>query len=327
MKSSPNTTASVDNWLLLIFQLPARPAYLRVKIWRRLKDLGAITVKNSVYILPATSESLEDFQWLLREIEAGGGEGVVCESRMVQGLTDSQLKELFDNNRDADYEAITAELQLLAQGNNHDDDNRLQKRSHVTRLRKRFEEIKAIDFFGANARDAAEGLLAQLEKQLAAGQGLVATKAAAGFSSEKIGHGHTWVTRKGVKVDRIASAWLIQRFIDPELKLKLVTAKNYAPQKGELRFDMFEAEYTHEGDKCTFEVLMQRAALDDAALIPIAEIVHDIDIKDAKYGRDETGGIRTLIAGICMSTDSDEERIKRGSSIFDDLHAYFKDKK
>ena len=129
----------------------------------------------------------------------------------------------------------------------------------------------------------------------------------------------TWVTRKGIYVDRMASAWLIRRFIDPDARFKFVPPKGYKPLPGELRFDMFEAEFTHEGDRCTLEVLIQRVGLNDPALIPIAEIVHDIDLKDSKFGRQDTIGIERLIAGIAMTHKDDENRLARGTAVFDDL--------
>ena len=133
--------------------------------------------------------------------------------------------------------------------------------------------------------------------------------------------GRTWVTRTGIKVDRMASAWLIRKFIDPEARFQFVPAKGYRPQEGELRFDMPEAEFTHEGELCTFEVLVQRFGLSDPALRPIAEIVHDIDVKDAKYGREEAPGIGQLVAGITAAHAEDEARLVSGAALFDDLYA------
>ena len=135
------------------------------------------------------------------------------------------------------------------------------------------------------------------------------------------------MTRQGVYVDRIASAWLIRRFIDPEARFKFVSGKGYRPAEGELRFDMFEAEFTHEGDKCTFEVLLERAAPKDTALRAIADIVHDIDLKDDKFGRSEVAGIRTLVEGISVATADDSERITRGAEVFDNLYGFFKKKR
>mgnify|MGYP001589890570 CR=1 FL=1 len=131
--------------------------------------------------------------------------------------------------------------------------------------------------------------------------------------------GITWVTRRGIKVDRMASAWLIRRFIDPEARFKFVEAKGYVPEPAERRFDMFDAEYTHEGDACTFEVLVRRFRLADPALVPLAEIVHDIDLKDGRYGRAEAAGVALQIQGIAAGTDDDEERMRQSSSMFEAL--------
>jgi hypothetical protein len=135
------------------------------------------------------------------------------------------------------------------------------------------------------------------------------------------------VTREGVHVDRIASAWLVRRFIDPEASFKFVPSKGYMPQPGEVRFDMFEAEFTHVGDRCTFEVLLERAQLGDPALQAIGEIVHDVDLRDAKFGREETPGIAGLIAGIVLAHPDDERRLARGAAVLDDLYHYLRRKK
>jgi hypothetical protein len=139
--------------------------------------------------------------------------------------------------------------------------------------------------------------------------------------------GRTWVTRKGVHIDRIASAWLIRHFVDPDAQFKFVPARGYRPDRGEVRFDMFEAEFTHEGDLCTFEVLLARLGIDDSALRPIAEIVHDIDLKDGRFGRPEAVGIDHLVAGIAMAHREDLERLARGGAVLDDLYEYFRRKR
>jgi hypothetical protein len=141
--------------------------------------------------------------------------------------------------------------------------------------------------------------------------------------TDQVEPGRTWVTRTGVKVDRISSAWLIRRFIDPEPRFKFVPPRGYIPEPGELRFDMYEAEYAHEGDRCTFQTLVARFGLRDPALRAIGEIVHDIDCKDEQFGRPETAGIASLVRGIAQATDDDPARIERGSAILDDLYAAF----
>ena len=328
MNAGAQTTLAYS-WLLLIHQLPAKPAYLRVKIWRRLQDLGAVAVKNAVHALPMNEETQEDFEWLLREIVEGGGEAVVCEARLIDGLSDQEVRALFDQARDADYEDVAKDVRALAKLRaNAKPDAIAERRIQVARLRKRLAQVVSIDFFGAIGREKAEGLLRGVEARLSEGE---AVKDKARIDSGEGAFGalrdRTWVTRQGVYVDRIASAWLIRRFIDPQARFKFVAGKGYRPQAGELRFDMFEAEFTHEGDKCTFEVLLERGALKDPALRAIAEIIHDIDLKDDKFGRTEVAGIRTLVEGISIATEDDSERIARGTEVFNSLYDYFKKKR
>jgi hypothetical protein len=163
-----------------------------------------------------------------------------------------------------------------------------------------------------------EGLLSGMEARMRTVEGVEPSKPALDAAQHR---GRTWVTRTGIKVDRMASAWLIRKFIDAEARFKFVPAKGYRPEKYELRFDMFEAEFTHEGDLCTFEVLVQRFGLADPALRELAEIVHDIDVKDTKYGREEAPGIGQLVAGIAAAHADDEARLARGSALFEDLYA------
>lgn len=325
---SDRTLHVADRWLLLIHQLPAKPAYLRVKIWRRLQGIGAVAVKNAVYALPVSEQTQEDFEWLRREIAEAGGEAMVCEARLIEGLSDHEVRALFDAARDAEYEAIAKEARTLASSvkRSPSPERRSEAKAQLARLRNRLTQVVAIDFFGANGREAAEGLVAGLEAKLADDASDTAPEGMPTSALLSALKGKTWVTRRGVHVDRIASAWLIRRFIDPDAKLKFVPARGYKPQPGELRFDMFEAEYTHEGDRCTFEVLLARAGPHDRALRAIAEIVHDIDLKDAKFGRDETAGIATLITGLAIETVDDDARIARGTEIFDSLYAYFRKK-
>lgn len=143
---------------------------------------------------------------------------------------------------------------------------------------------------------------------------------AADGTATDVPNGATWVTRQGVFIDRIASAWLIRRFIDARATFKFVPARGYKPRPGELRFDMYQGEYTHVGDRCTFETLLAEFTLRDRALAAIGEIVHDIDCKDDKYGRAEAAGVRAVIEGIAHATDDDLERVERGALVFDGLY-------
>ena len=316
-------------WLLLIHQLPTKPAYFRVKIWRRLQAIGAVAVKNTVYALPANMGAQEDLEWVLKEIIGGGGEAVMCEARLIGGLSNAEVRALFYAARDADYEAIAREARSLAETIDTDGtpEKQAEARVQLARLRKRFSEIVTIDFFGATGRVLVAGLIGGLEHRVAEESSVTVegTRPAAELIAEL--QGRIWVTRRGVHVDRIACGWLIHRFIDPDASFRFVAGKDYVPNAGDLHFDMFEGEFTHEGDRCSFEVLLSRVGIPDPALQAIAEIVHDIDLKDGKFGREEVSGIAHLIAGIVLANKDDEQRIAQGGVVFDNLYQYFRGKR
>ena len=319
--------ASDPRWLLLIHQIPPKPAYLRVKVGRRLQGLGAVAIKNSVYALPKSEQALEDLQWVRTEIVGGGGEATMCEARFVEGHSDPDVEALFTAAREREYAALAEEARRLGRALAGSRKRPPLRPEHakpaVLRLRKQLADVGAIDFFGAPGREAVEGLLAGIEARLrpAPAEAPVERTVSDGVRAR------TWVTRRGVQVDRIASAWLIRRFIDPEARFKFAPGHEYAPQAGELRFDMFQAEFTHDGDLCTFEVLLRRFGLKGAALRNLGEIVHDIDLKDAKFARPEAFGLERLIAGIAIRHQDDVTRLSEGAAAFDSLYEYFKRKR
>jgi hypothetical protein len=314
------------SWLLLIHQIPPKPDYLRVKIGRRLQRVGAVAVKNSVYALPDRAESLEDFQWVRSEIVDGGGDASICRAEFVDGLTNEQVESLFRSARDADYAEIAQaarEMWGSVRGRDRDATNRRTERveDELARLRKKLAAVQAIDFCDAPGRAMAEVALRTLGAEVEP----IEANAREGDTerADRVEYrGRVWVTRTGIFVDRIASAWLIRRFIDRDARFKFVDAKR-RPARGEVRFDMFEGDFSHVGDRCTFEVLLDRFALTDAALHAIAEVVHDIDLKDEKFGRDDAAGIERVLTAIAAANADDEARLARGSQLFDDLYALF----
>jgi hypothetical protein len=319
-------SADAPRWLLLIHQIPPKPAYFRAKVGRRLARLGSVAIKNSVYALPRTSQSREDFQWLAREIVSDGGEATLCEASLIEGLRDEQVEALFLAARDADYSAVSEEARGVARTLPaklaRDDERRGQIENDVGRWEKRLAEIVTIDFFGAEGRETAEAAVLSVQKRLRQKEREPAAERPGGADASAY-QGRTWTTRSNVGVDRIASAWLIKRFIDPGAVFSFVAAKGRPPALGEISFDMFEATFTHVGDRCTFEVLLEQFALSAPGLIPLAEIVHDIDVKDAKFGRPETAGIAGVVAGIALAQRDDEARIAVGSALLDALLAHF----
>ncbi|HKC47562.1 MAG TPA: chromate resistance protein ChrB domain-containing protein [Gemmatimonadales bacterium] len=285
--------------MLLIHQVPPKPDYARVKIRRRLQSIGAVPLKRTVYALPASDQSREDFEWLLREIEQLGGEATICEGSFLEPETGTRLIAAQRAERSREYGEIAASAQ--------------RESGDVDRLKRRLALVSGVDHFEAQGRADAEAAIMALEQRKAGAE--------PAESPEGGMRGRTWVTRVGVHVDRISSAWLIRRFIDREAVFRFVAPKGYRPEPGELRFDMFEGEFTHDGDRCTFETLCRHFEVRDRALGIIAELVHDIDCKDDKFGRAETAGFRLVIDGIVRAHATDEARLDRGGAVLDDLYA------
>ncbi|HEU6438127.1 MAG TPA: chromate resistance protein ChrB domain-containing protein [Nitratidesulfovibrio sp.] len=333
----PADQARVLPWLLCIHNIPPKPPYLRAKAARRLAALGAVALKNAVYVLPDGQRQREGLLWLAREIEEGGGRAFVCGACFdveAGGLTDAQVKALFVDARDAQYRELAAEAQpefeALGDPREADVPRREAVAAWTAQLRARFEAVASVDFFGAPAREMVEGLLAGAERWLRLGAP-GATRAVQTETYLRAGDykGLVWVTRPGVHVDRIASAWLVRRFIDADAAFRFGppcgTGAGIEDGRRCVRFDMAEAEFTHEGELCTFEVLLRRFGLDaDPALAAVGAVIHDIDLDERHPARPESPGVGALIAGITLRTEDDGERLERGFRVLDDLLEYFR---
>lgn len=304
----------MPRWLILVHRIPPRPLYLRAKMRQRLVDVGAVAVKNSVYLLPEGADALEDLQWIAQEIVAGGGDAHLFAGDFVDGVANDAAVGQFREARNADYDALAADAHAAMKAARSAAAVAELAAAH-TRLVRRLEEIRKIDFFDAERRAAAEEALGAIETRLRKDR----KEETRMVKAKPELRGKTWVTRPGVKIDRMASAWFIRRFVDPKARFRF--ADPAAPRKdGELRFDMVGGDFTHEEDRCTFETLIGRVGLPDKGVRAIAEIVHDLDLKDGKYGRAETDGVRMMMEGLMARTSDDEERIERALVLLDDLH-------
>lgn len=304
-----------QRWLLLVHQLPPTPAYLRAKVGRQLARVGAVAVKNSVYVLPALEGAREDLQWIAREIQQAKAESTVFEAELVEGLTDAELVERFRASVEPSWRVLHGEARDAARALREG-----RALPELGELRRRAEEIEAIDFFHHPLGRAVAEEIASCER-IAAG---ASPRPALEAVDPKSLVGKTWVTRRGIHVDRIATAWFVRRFVDPEAAFVFLSRADDRTEEGTLRFDMFGGEFTHEGDLCSFEVIVARTRLEDAGLRALAEIVHDLDLKDRRYGRAETAGVGSVIAGLCQANPSDEERLAVGCRVFDALYEHFR---
>ena len=328
---SNKTRATKPEWILLIHQLPPQPTNLRVRIWRKLQKLGAIAIKNSVYVLPATEKAHEDFQWLKQEIESAGGEASVFKAASVEGATDQDLVDAFRKARDDEFAAVAAEFDGLtgaireqSRGKHLSAGRLAVHESEIDRLHGELERIAGNDFFVATGRVAAFNAFERCQKQLRAAQG---PKTDTSSSNNKRGRldvtkyqGRRWVTRRNLHIDRLASAWLIKQFIDKRPRFYFVAEGESID--GAIPFDMFGAEFTHHGEDCTFETMLKRFGLsENKGLRQIAEIVHDIDLKDDKFHRLEAAGLNAIINGLSKLLRDDRKLLQQTSVVFDGLHA------
>jgi hypothetical protein len=301
------------------YSLPSKSSSSpRVALWRRLQRLGAITPKAGVYVLPDRDECVEAFQWLAQEVQQSKGEAVVMRVERFEGLTDPQIIELFRDSCRKKYSEIELEAADVAKA------IRATKKSknnsgileHLGKLRKKYAEVAQVDFF-----ESAEGasVASQIRNiQQALRQGAVSDPTIASVTLSEY-RGKRWVTRPRPHVDRLACAWLIRRFIDPKAAIRYATD----PGPDEVTFDMRGAEFGHIEDRCTFETMLSAFSLNEPALHVVAEIVHDIDIRDGRYARPEIGGIDIILKGWLLAGLPDRELESRGIELFESLYTAF----
>lgn len=308
------------HWLLLAHQLPARPSNARVKTWRRLQEIGAVPTRNSVYVLPNADQCREDFEWLRSEIVALGGEATVFVAEPVDADATSELIDTFRRLRRNDYDELRLEAERAMKASQRSR-TRAAPRSLARTLRilrERFTAIERIDFFHAAARHEAEEALARMERQLERPQRVERARPAGRLNAADF-QKRRWVTRPRPGVDRMSSAWLIRRFIDPAATFDFVSR----PAAGDIAFDMYEGDFGHQGSLCTFEALAQRFGISTPAVTRLAQIVHDLDMKESRYGVAETVAVGRMVEGLRELYAEDGELLEHGITTFEALARSF----
>jgi hypothetical protein len=299
-------------WLLLLYGLPAKGNTARVTLWRKLKKYGAIQLKTSAYVLPDRPEHYERFQWLATEIRDSGGEATLIRVAKIEGVADQQIIQLFNEARETEYEEVSVNCRGAIAGRKRSSKGELV--SEAAKLRRRFHEIKEVDYFGSPAADDTEMVLQRLEKILAPkSQGVAKPRL-----EVKDFRGKTWLTRPRPGIDRAGSAWLIRRFIDPRAKFVFASEPGKYPRA--LAFDMADVEFSHHGEDCTFETLMKRFGIVDKVAAKIAEMVHDADLEDGKFQRHECIGLNAALSGWARTKMSDLELLAKGIECFEGLY-------
>ncbi len=301
---------TAPKWILLLYELPTTKSSQRVNLWRRLKKFGALSLKTSAYLLPDTAAHFERFQWLAQQIRDGGGDATLIRVSEIENLSSEAVVALFKEARAADYQDLIASVnELLRQ-------NRKRKTElfsvGVEKFRARFAELREIDFFDSPRAHDVETLLQKAEN-------LHAEKiSAAPRLSAKDYSGKTWLTRPRPEIDRVGSAWLIHTFVDP--KATFVFAASPAKYPKALPYDMLDVEFTHHGEDCTFETLLKRFAIDDKGAQIIGEMIHDADLEDDKFHRQECLGFQRMFIGWGKLGLGDDEILEKGFACFDALH-------
>jgi len=284
-------------WLLLVFSLAKSSASLRVSVWRQLQRYGVVALGNSGYLLPNSPENRERFEWLATTIRSHRGEASVVEVGSIDNCSSSQLKARFSAARAHDYRELLKDLRTA-----------VSKPARLARLRQRFQHVVSIDFFSDPLRAAVERALNR-----------------SGPNHDEIGRRspreyqkRVWVTRPRPGIDRVTSAWLIRNFIDSRARFAFAS-EGHKPA-GSVPFDMYEEGFGHRGEDCTFETLSKAFGIGDKKVGVIAQIVHDADLFDDKFGRQEGFGIDAVLKGWARQGLTDQKLLDRGMQLVDGLY-------
>jgi len=319
--------AITQEWLLIFYSVPSHPVSNRMKIWRKLAKAGAVQLKGAVYILPASEEHEELFQWLIGEVRSMGGDGAFVRTADIRTMNDADVKRLFLRQSGNEYgglekhiDVLERKVQSIRKGTKGPEPGVLA--GQFAKIAKELEEAHKRDFFSSPSGVVAARRMHALEAGLRGGG-----KTAEGRSvpirprRARDYQGRTWATRKNPFIDRMASAWFIRRFVDAKAAFTFVSEKEIASTgRNVVTFDLQGGEFTHVGDLCTFEVLVRSFGIKDKAVKKIAEIVHDLDVKDDKYGKPEASGVEEILAGIRKTAKNDADGLERGMAAFEMLY-------
>lgn len=316
---------SSRRWLLFVHQLPSTPSNLRVKTWRRLQQFGAIPRKQSVYVLPDTPNTREDFEWLTTQVKAAGGDAEVFIGGPADTWSDDGLVEEFRRSRQEAYAALAKDVERALhrisgkrpRGGRAPSLNRM-----LEGFRQRLSAIERIDFFGSAGRDRVAQLVGEFEKRASDRADRRLTTPAPAETKAENYQGRLWVTRPRPGVDRMASSWLIRRFIDPQARFGFAADRHALPEDS-VPFDMFGVEFSHHADNCTFETLCSVFGIQDAAVSRVAAIVHDLDLKDDRFGASDAPTVAAMIDGLQLANSEDDRLLAEGMTLFESLYRSF----
>jgi hypothetical protein len=315
---TPMPPMASGSWLFLLFNLPAKQSSDRVKFWRRLKKFGTLQLKSSTYVLPDEPVHYERLQWIAREIVDTGGEAMLVRVNDIEGMPYSAIVALFNDARSRDYDELVEPLNFLIK------DSKTRKKSpesfayQLQKLHQRFQEIRDIDYFQSSR---GEDLQRLFQKAESLGIPMKRPEPKELFRIENY-RSKLWITRPQPEIDRVGSAWLIRKFIDPDAKFVFGNSPSETPEA--IPYDMFQVEFSHHGDCCTFETFIERFGIRDRAVHRLAELIHDADLEDDKFHRLEGFGVEQIFKGFAKQGLTDHEILSKGFECFDALYAQFK---
>ena len=306
----------MNMWLILIISLSTENATARMRAWRALKAAGAAFLRDGVYLLPNQPSFRSTFDAVAADVVANGGSAYVLSAGEP---SDIHFQEQFD--RRDEYAHLLVDIQTVR--NELTADTALSVAKQIRKLRKTFAAVMEIDFFPGEAQKQADAALVELEvavnRVLSPDEphpviGQVLSLKLADYQ------GKTWATRRRPWVDRLASAWLIRRFIDQEATILWLAHPSDCPSDA-LGFDFDGATFSHVGVKVTFEVLLASFGLDRPGLQRIGTLVHYLDVGGVQPP--ESVGIETVLAGLRESITDDDQLLALASGVFDGLLVSF----
>jgi len=316
-------------WLLFFYTVPAQPGNLRMKVWRRLLKMGAVSLKGSVYILPFSEDHLEALHWLTGEVASLKGEAAFTKVERIETMGNEEIVALFQAQRENDYVPVATalkalEVQLISLEQQQDPKGLERVKGILQKLLKDHRAIQAIDFFhspkGSDLQERLEHFEERFTKLTAHPQ--AERPKLAGPRNKEDYQGKVWVTRRNPFVDRMASAWLIRRFIDPQARFEFLEEEQAAgAAPNAVSFDVSGGDFSHEQDRCTFEMLLEAFALRGKAIRKIGEVVHELDLKDGKFPHPQASGVESILLGIRKTAADDREALEEGIKVFERLYA------
>jgi hypothetical protein len=311
---------TLTTWSLLVLTFPTENATARMRAWRALKAKGCAVLRDGIYLLPHTAEREDMLRELAGSIDEAGGTAHLLRAQSLDASQEADFRALFD--RTDDYATFVASLDAARKtlgGLPPADVTRL-----LRRLRKDYDAIRTIDYFpGAASSDAEvawEDFLALADTVLSPGEPHAAERAIRPLRRDDY-QARTWATRQRLWVDRVASAWLIRRFIDPQARFLWLVSPEACPPDA-LGFDFDGAAFTHVSERVTFEVLIVSFGLDDdAALLRLGEMVHALDVGGAPVP--EAIGFEAVMAGARQRALDDDQLLDEMGRVLDSIYAHF----